>query len=155
MGVKGMIPSSPSSLTNNTNQCPTTPPKVMPHSTSATTLVSLGLMTVLLHLTNVSSTPIPTSGEGLPVLGDMSETAGLHIPPLSISYNAPVPTSLLMKPLMISVCEIWCGLMPSPPTIDLTTTTSVVSLLSQASSEEVLETGKPMKEGILDRKSVV
>ena len=62
----------------------------MPATTSATTLVSLGLMTVLLLLTNVSSIPIPTSGGEPPALGDMFETAGLHIPPLSISFNAQI-----------------------------------------------------------------
>ena len=91
----------------------------MPVTTSATILVSLGLMTVLLLLTNVSLTPILTSGGEPPALGDMFETAGLHIPPLSISYNVPVPTSLSTRPSTISVCGIWCGLTPSPPIVEI------------------------------------
>ena len=141
-----MISSSPSTLTN---QCPNTPPSPMPATTSATILVSLGLMTVLLLSISVSSTPIPISGGELPALGDMPETAELHIPPLSISYNAPVPTSLSTRPSTISVCEIWCGLTPSPPIVVLTTTTSAASLPSQASFEEVSETGRPTREGTL------
>ena len=67
MVVWGTIPSSPSSLTNNANKCPTTTPSPMPNNTSATTPISLVGMIVLLLLISVASTPIPRSGGEPPV----------------------------------------------------------------------------------------
>ena len=114
--------------------------------------MSFGMM-VLLLLPNIVSTPIPTSGGGLPAPGTGAGIPINHIPPLSVSWSMHWPVSPSTRDSKISVCKIWCGLTPSPLTVGLITPTSTTSLPSQVSLEEVSETGSLTREGILCLKS--
>ena len=117
---------------------------VMPRTTNATILLSL-LGILLISPTLISLTPIPRSGGGLPVPGTTPTIAVILIPPLSISWSTPLPTSLTMRDSTISVCGIWCGLTPSLPTVDWSTPSLTGSLPSPVCSEGVSKTKSPVK----------